>query len=95
MPLSVEEAVSSPAFKTQGFVNVIGTKIDDELRLRVNLFEREDFEKWKVIFSELTCSSLNCEKLLPAGKGRKVVFGQRLICQHGRRHKGIKKTYTG
>ncbi|XP_043240097.1 uncharacterized protein LOC122390827 [Amphibalanus amphitrite] len=94
--MSLEEVLSSSVFKNHGFENIsVKSENQEEIKVRVNLFTREDFSKWKNVFEELTCSTLISEKLLPSGEGHRYVFGQRLRCHHGRPHKGVKKTYTG
>ena len=95
MYFSLNEALESTVFQSQGFSNIVDATVEGKISIRANVFNREDFVKWKNVFSELTRTSLNSEKLLPSGEGYRRVFAQRLICQHATKHKGVKKTYTG
>ena len=95
---SKNDIFSSARFKVQGFDNFLqptDKEDSDLLCVRVNAFNRADFERWKQVYCELTCTSLNSVRLLPSGEGHKRVFGQKLKCHHGAKHKGVKKTPTG
>ena len=96
----MEEILQSEKFKDNGFdnirVSVSESKSNSDLaHIRANVFDKTGFEKWKAIFCELSCVSLNFWKSRPHGEGHRKIFACHYICHHGMNHKGVKKTSTG
>ena len=89
------EELSSPRFKSKGFDNIV-EKREDGLQVRTNVFDENQWEQWRYLFSELTYTSFNVAKTLEGSQETRSEFRQSLMCLHGDgRHKGIRKTFTG
>lgn len=83
-------------FEEQGFTNIKIKHEGDTITLRSNIYSREEFEKWKSIYTIRTHTHFNSKRLCCVGAvGERKVFRQVLICHHGVKHKGVKKKYTG
>ncbi|KAK3892790.1 hypothetical protein Pcinc_003378 [Petrolisthes cinctipes] len=53
----------------------------------------DDFKKWNEVYMAKTHSRFNSKRLRSVGERK--LFREVLICHHGVKHKGVKKTYTG
>ncbi|KAK3887173.1 hypothetical protein Pcinc_000355 [Petrolisthes cinctipes] len=80
-------------FKENGFDNVIEKVTEDSVTIRTNIRTRDDFKKWNEVYMAKTHSRFNSKRLRSVGERK--LFREVLICHHGVKHKGVKKTYTG
>ncbi|KAK4289431.1 hypothetical protein Pmani_037594 [Petrolisthes manimaculis] len=81
-------------FEKHGFRNVDVRQEGDCLKLRTNVKNRDDFQRWREVFCIQTNTCFNSYKLFDVGVRK--AFRQRLICLHGvKTHKGVRKTSTG
>ncbi|KAK3895588.1 hypothetical protein Pcinc_000726 [Petrolisthes cinctipes] len=80
-------------FKKNGFDNVIEKVTEDSVTIRTNIRTRDDFKKWNEVYMAKTHSRFNSKRLRSVGERK--LFREVLICHHGVKHKGVKKTYTG
>ncbi|KAK3890285.1 hypothetical protein Pcinc_005814 [Petrolisthes cinctipes] len=80
-------------FKENGFDNVIEKVTEDSVTIRTNIRTRDDFKKWNEVYMAKTHSRFNSKRLRSVGERK--LFRKVLICHHGVKHKGVKKTCTG
>ncbi|KAK3869287.1 hypothetical protein Pcinc_025396 [Petrolisthes cinctipes] len=80
-------------FKKKGLDNVIEKVTEDSVTIRTNIRTRDDFKKWNEVYMAKTHSRFNSKRLRSVGERK--LFREVLICHHGVKHKGVKKTYTG
>ena len=91
----MDEVLKSPRFRASGFDNFLAEQTSERWNVRCNIRDRPGFECWKDIFCEVSCCSLNSDKLYTHGEKSRNVFAQKLVCRHQRKSKGVRVTNTG
>ena len=92
----MEKVLEGENFVVIGLSSIIVKSEFDAVHVRTSAFSRDNFEKWKSIFCELSLCSLNIWKPRPYGDGHDKIVACHYICHHGMQcHKVAKKTYPG
>ena len=80
-------------FENAGFGNIIVKEEDGLTIIRTNVYNEEEFKRWKDVFSAKNKQNFNVKF---KSEGDKLILHKVLSCIHGdKRQRGIKKTYTG
>ena len=70
----MEKVLAGEKFVANGLSNNIVRSESDAVHVRTSAFSRDDFEKWKSIFCELSLCSLNILKSRPYGDGHDKIY---------------------
>lgn len=91
--VDMSSLVSPYDFGDNGFKNIVVKEENDNIVLRTNVKNEQDVEKWRNAYSKNFNSTLN---VMWTYKVQRFAFHRRYICIFGdKRHKGIRKTFTG
>ena len=81
-------------FNEKGFENMVIKRAENEIQCRTNVRDEAALNVWKELYCMTSRSSLNVVKTSEDDVHN--VFCQHLKCQFGnKRHKGVRKHYTG
>ena len=65
----MEKVLEGVLFVANGLSSIIVRSVSDAVHVSTSAFSRDDFEKWKSIFSEFSLYSLNIWESRPFGDG--------------------------
>lgn len=80
-------------FSEEGFDNIILKNERNLVQVKTNVFYDEQAWEWKAAYNKKNNTCFNVLRLFHS---KRSTYHQKFVCIHGdKRHKGIRKTYTG